>query len=71
MPAGFRCHLVAKPLINGFHCDIAEMRFVGELVIIDIFIIQRVECNLNNAVNLRPLTPHIIPCYTHKMAIVS
>jgi len=69
MPAGFRCHLVAKPLVC--HCDIAEMRFVGELVIIDIFIIQRVECNLNNAVNLRPLTPHIIPCYAHKMAIVS
>jgi len=40
MPAGFRCHLVAKPLINGFHCDIAEMRFVGDHT--DIFINQRV-----------------------------
>ena len=25
---------------------------------------------LNNAVNLRPSTPHIMSCYTHKMAIV-
>ena len=23
---------------------------------------------LINTVNLRPLTPHIMPCYTHKMA---
>ena len=37
----------------------------------DIFINQRIECYLNNTINLRPLTPHIMPWYTHKMAIVS
>ena len=37
MPAGFRRHLVGKTLINFFHCDIAEIRFVGNLVIIPIF----------------------------------
>ena len=37
----------------------------------DIFINQRIECYLNNTINLRPLTPHIMPCPTHKMAIVS
>ena len=26
---------------------------------------------LNDTINLRPLTPHIMPRYTHKMAIVS
>ena len=34
MPAGFRRHLVGKTLINVFHCDIAETRFFGKLVII-------------------------------------
>jgi len=34
MLAGFRRHLVGKTLINVFHCDIAEIRFVGKLVII-------------------------------------
>ena len=34
MPAGFRRHLVGKTLINVFRCDIAEIRFVGKLVII-------------------------------------
>jgi len=29
------------------------------------------EFYLNNVVNLHPLTPHIIPSYTHKMANVS
>jgi len=37
----------------------------------DIFINQRIECYLNNTINLRPLSPHIMPWYTHKMAIVS
>ena len=37
----------------------------------DILINQRIECYLNNTINLRHLTPHIMPCYTHKMAIVS
>jgi len=37
MPAGFRRHLVGKTLVNFFHCDIAEICFVGELVIIQTF----------------------------------
>ena len=34
MPAGFGRHLVGKTLINVFHCDIAEIRFVGKVMII-------------------------------------
>jgi len=37
MPAGFRRHLVGKTLRNVFHCDIAEIRFVGKLVIVQTF----------------------------------
>ena len=37
MPAGFRRHLVGKTLLNDFHWDIAEIRFVGKLVIIQTF----------------------------------
>jgi len=36
----------------------------------DIFINQRIKFYLNNTINLRPLTPHIMPYYTDKMAIV-
>ena len=35
------------------------------------FINWRIEFYLNNTINLRPLTPHIMPSYTHEMAIVS
>ena len=34
MPAGFLRHLVGKTLINVFHCDSAEIRFVGKQVIV-------------------------------------
>jgi len=37
MLAGGESHLVGKTLINVFHCDIAEIRFVGKLVIIQTF----------------------------------
>jgi len=37
MPAGFRRHLVGKTLRDNFHCDIAEIRFVDKLVIIQTF----------------------------------
>jgi len=37
MPAAFRLHLVGKTVINIFHCDTAEIRFVGELMIIQTF----------------------------------
>ena len=32
VPAGVRRHLVGKTLRNDFHCDIAELHFVGKLV---------------------------------------
>ena len=72
MPDGFRRHLVGKTLINVCHCDIAEIRSVGKFSDhTDIFINQRIEFYLNNAINLRFLTSHIMPCYTYKIAIVS
>ena len=37
VPVGFRRHLVGKPLINVCHCNIAQIRFVGNLVIIRTF----------------------------------
>jgi len=37
MPAGFCRHLVGKTLTKCFHCDIAEIRFVGKVVIIQTF----------------------------------
>jgi len=37
MLAGFRRHLVRKTPINVFHCDIAGIRFVGKLAIIQTF----------------------------------
>ena len=37
MPACCRRYLVGKTLINVFHCDVAEIRFVGKLVIIETF----------------------------------
>ena len=37
VPAGFRRHLVGKTLIYVFHCDSAEIRFVGKTVIIQTF----------------------------------
>jgi len=64
MPAVFRRHLVGKTPINICYCDIAEIRFVAKLVIIPIFFInQRIAFYLINAINLRPLTPHIMQCY--------
>ena len=36
MPAGFRRHLVGKTY-KCFHGDIAEMRFVGKLMIAEAF----------------------------------
>ena len=40
MPTGFRRHLVGKTLRNICYCNIAEIRSVAKLVIIDIFINQ-------------------------------
>jgi len=37
MPAGFCRHVVGKTLINVFHCDSVEIRFVGKIVIIQTF----------------------------------
>jgi len=44
MPAGFRRHFVGKTLINVCHCDTAEIRFVGKLMIMETFLVnQRIE----------------------------
>ena len=48
-------------------------RFVGHLMIMGsghVELDHLIQFYLNNAINLRPLTPHIMSCYTHKMAIV-
>jgi len=37
VPAGFRRHLVGKTPRKVFHCDIAKIRFVGKLVIMQTF----------------------------------
>jgi len=37
VPADFRRHLVGKTPINGFHCNIAKICFVGKLVIMQTF----------------------------------
>ena len=72
MPAGFRRHLVGKTLINVFRCDITEIyALLASCDHTDIFINQPIKYYLNNGINLLPLTPHIMPCYTHKMAIVT
>ena len=72
MPAIFRRHLVGKTVRNVFHCDIAGIRFVGKFSDhTDIFINRRIELYLSNTINLRPLTLHIMPCYTHKTAVVT
>jgi len=72
MPAGLRRDLVGKTLINVFYCDITEIRFISKASDhTDIFLNQRIECYLNNRINIRPLAPHVMPCYTHKMAILS
>jgi len=34
----------------------------------DIFVNRRIQFHLNNTINLRRLTSHMIWCYTHKMA---
>ena len=57
MPAGFRRHLVGWNTL----CWQASDHTI-------IFVNQRIECYLNSTINLRPLTPHVMPCYTHKMA---
>jgi len=33
MSAGFRRHLVGKTLRNVCYCDVAEIRFIGKLMI--------------------------------------
>ena len=69
MPAGFRRHLVGKTPRNVCHCRLNALCWqVNDHT--DIFVNERIEFCLNSTINLRPLTPHIMPCYTHKMAVV-
>jgi len=37
----------------------------------DIFLNWVIQFYLNNTINIRLLTQRIMPCYTHKVAIVS
>jgi len=72
MPAGYRRHLMGKTVNNVCHCDLAEIRLVGKLMITRTFLLTNgLNFISNNTTNLRPFTPHIMPCYTHKMANVS
>jgi len=57
---------VGKTLSNVFHCDIAEIRFVGKLMIIRTFFINlwiEFYLGLYNTINLRPLTLRIMLRY--------
>jgi len=67
MPAGFRRHLVGKTLIDIFHCVITQIHFVCNVMLIRTFPVnqvnQRIECYLYNTINLRFLTPRILPRY--------
>ena len=64
MPACFRRHLVGKTLRNVSYSDVTEIRFVGRLLIVWTF-------SSPNWWHSSQLTPHIMPSYTHKLAIVS
>ena len=68
MPTGFRRHLVGKTPRNVCYLNTRCWQVNDHT---DIFTNQRIEFYLNNTVNLCPLTPRIIPCYTHKMATIS
>ena len=69
MPAGFRGHLVGKTLEKRLPLwyRLNTLRWLCNDHT-DIFVNQKVDFYFNNMINLRPLTPHIRPCYTHKMA---
>ena len=74
LPAGFRRHLVGKTLIKCIFFTVISPKYAllaSQWSSTDIFINQRIECHVNNTINLRSLDPHITPCYTHKMTIVS
>ena len=72
MPAGIRRHLVGKTPTNVFIVIALKYTLCWRASDhTDISVNQRIECNLNNTINLRPLTARIMPRYTHKMAIVS
>jgi len=70
MPAGFRRHLVGTTLRNVFSlwCRWNTLCWQASDHT-DIFINQRIECYLNSTINLRPLIPHFMPCYTHKISV--
>ena len=72
MPAGFRRHLVGKTLKNAGYYNTAEIRFIVKLVVVWAFLkTDRFKFYVNNSINLRPLASHIMPSYTHNVAIAS
>ena len=75
MPDGIRRHLAGQTLRNVCYSAVAEIPFVGRLMIkidhMDIFLKYLIQFRLNKTINLRHLTQRIMSCYTYKMAIVS
>jgi len=65
MPAGFRRHLVGKSLRHVCYSVVTLSRQVTD------YVLNLLVNFFNNMVNLHPLTPYIMPSYTHKMANVS
>ena len=67
----------AQRSVDRRHCHNYHVSTCGDSDVIsmpagiDILINKRIECYLNNTINLRPLTSHIMPSYTHKLAIIS
>ena len=64
MPASFRHHFVGKSLRNVCYRDVAFIfiRLIGNDHR-DIVVDQMIQIYLNSAINLRPLTPHIVIVY--------
>ena len=72
MPAGLCRHLVGitfRMFFTVISLKYAILASYGDHT--DIFINQWTKCCLNSTINLRRLTPHVMPWHTHKMAIVS
>jgi len=66
VPAGIRRHLVGKTSRNVCHRDIAEIRFVGKLMIIWTFSEnQIIRLYWNNMINLCPLTALLHRIHIH------
>ena len=61
MPAGFRRHLVGKTLRNVFHCDSAEICFVGKRSVLLPSVLWR--CWLGGRKGTRPVKNWVVGCW--------